>query len=834
MPVIADLTINIYCNRLIQGSLNRKFVMTIWSWSMGFAGKFKMRCWIKYRAALSALLLIAAPSVLALGLGEITLNSSLSEPLDAEIVVLSSENLEEGQLLVSLASPEAFERAGISRDFFYSQMQFSIYRDSDNLRVIRIVTEQPVLEPYLNFLIQLQWPAGRVMREYTLLLDLPIYTDEQQSVTVAPPRQSRVQDKSSSATSQPFDSAAAKTSSPYREPLSGDDHQVVTGDTLWNVAKRLRPSNTTILQTMDSLYRVNADAFVDGDANRIKAGSVLRLPSFDEISVEAGNTVAAQIGLKNPSIASSDLDEVLEQSNDVAANNRAAVQSDQPLVDEGRLELASAFDDDLTAGEQALDDPALSGQVLNSQALNKQPLTGSEGDNQSVYENTSQINQLAEELAVANDEVNKAAQENIELRERLALLEAQVATMVALLDQTDKAAAIPAGSSTANPGKTTVADNVSNQSLAQKLSAVPAYFWLLLIAIISFLLVLLVRKSSKQQEAKVLDNDLPMAGGYEEYGDTSTSSSITSNQRELHALDDLELDPEDNLFDETDTDIFDSDEQPNEAEVFDMMVEAVAEADVYLSLGKTAEAIAVLEEARAEDPADASSRLKLMEVLFRENRKDELRVLYDEIKATGDSTAIEMAAIIIGPDSQSAEVASIANDTLAAELEGLDFQSSEFEDLGLRSVDLADLELDDIDVEGVSFEGSELEDLDLDNLTADDFDIEPAEEQPELEQLEPEEQPEPEPQEEVTADIQQPDSQEPQDSAEAATDDSLMDDFADFDEGSEQNTVDVKLDLAKTYLEMGDPEGAKEILEELIEESDEEGQQKARALLETV
>ena len=61
-----------------------------------------------------------------------------------------------------------------------------------------------------------------------------------------------------------------------------------------------------------------------------------------------------------------------------------------------------------------------------------------------------------------------------------------------------------------------------------------------------------------------------------------------------------------------------------------------------------------------------------------------------------------------------------------------------------------------------------------------------------------------------------------------------MDEFADFDDASEQNPVDVKLDLAKTYLEMGDPEGAKEILEELIEESDQEGQDKARALLETL
>jgi pilus assembly protein FimV len=807
LPDIAGLTVNIYCNRLIQKSLNRKFVMTVRSWSKGFAGKLTFGC----RAALMAVLLFAAPSLMALGLGEITLNSSLNEPLNADIVVLSSEDLEDGQLLVSLASPEAFERAGISRDFFYSQMQFSISRDSADLHIIKIITKQPVDEPYLNFLIQLQWPAGRVMREYTLLLDLPIFTGQQQEQSVTP---AAVQSPTAPVGNRSGSAAAAKTLAPYLEPLSGDDHQVIVGDTLWNVAKRLRPQNTTILQTMDSLYRHNGDAFVEGDANRIKAGSVLRLPSFDEISLEAGNTVAAQIGLKNPAIASTELERALEQANGAAANDRPVYQRSQPAADDGRLELASAFGEEPAAADDAISD---------------QPLTASEIDSQTAYADTNQVNLLADELAVANDEVNKAQQENRELRERLALLEAQVATMVALLEQAEKApatTAVPVAAQISS-GDIKSQDLNQNQTLAQQLSAVPAYFWLIIIAIILVLLVLLARKSSQQQASKARSDDLSMAAGYEKYDDSSAVAASSPN--ELHALDDLELDPEDNLFDESDTDIFDSDEEPINDEVFDMTVEAVAEADVYLSLGKTAEAIEVLEEARAEDSTDASSRLKLMEVLFRENRKDELRVLFDEIEATGDQSAAEMAAIIIGPDSQSEKVAPIAEDALAAELEGLDFQSTEFEDLGLGSIDLADLELDDIDAEGITFEGAELEDLDLENLTADDFDIEPADEEPEVEpesELESELESEPEP-------SSASQTEEPEDSSLTSAD-NLMDDFADFDEGSEQSAVDVKLDLAKTYLEMGDPEGAKEILEELIEESDEEGQQKARALLETV
>ena len=193
---------------------------------MGFTGKFKMGC----RAALGALLLLVTSSTLALGLGEITLNSSLNEPLNAEIVVLSSEDLEDGQLLVSLASPEAFERAGISRDFFLSQMQFSVYRNTDDLHIIQIVTGQPVVEPYLNFLIQLQWPAGRVMREYTLLLDLPIYAQGQQALEVAPAvTESGAADSVSEpgTSSQHLQSATSSNYqpgiAPLREPLSGEE-----------------------------------------------------------------------------------------------------------------------------------------------------------------------------------------------------------------------------------------------------------------------------------------------------------------------------------------------------------------------------------------------------------------------------------------------------------------------------------------------------------------------------------------------------------------------------------------------------------------------------------
>lgn len=750
-----------------------------------------------------AFLLFAAPSVTALGLGEITLNSSLNEPLDAEIVVLSSEGLESGQMLVSLASPEAFERAGVERDFFLTQMQFSVVRGMADQHIIRIVTPQPVVEPYLNFLVQLQWPAGRVMREYTLLLDLPIYSEDQQQLSTSPAL------TSSDTGAEDGEQPAVTAVQPNLQPISGDQHQVIAGDTLWNVAVRLRPGNATILQTMDSLYRLNTEAFVDGDANRIKAGHVLRLPSYDEISLEAGNTVAAQIGLRNPSLSDTPPELSYQPENLFQAEQSEAAIPELNQADDGRLELASAF---------------TPGQGESDMADNQVAPFDETGETQgTVFEMDSaeagQLDQLADELALANDEVNKARQENIELRERLALLEAQVATMAALLEQAENnpsaEAAVPAGKPTT--------DSSTEQNLGQQLAAVPAYIWLLILAVILFLLVLLVRKSAREQESKALgdNHDLPLSSGYDEYDDSDNVSA--SGQNDLQALDDLELDPDDNLFDETDEDIFEQDsseEQPEDSDDFDTAVEAVAEADVYLSLGKTAEAIEVLEEARARDSADASSRLKLMEVLFRENRKDELGELYDEIKATGDQPATEMASIIMGPESEAESVAPIAKkaaeQSVADELEGLDFQTTEFEDLGLGKLDLADLELDDMASDN---NDEEFEDLDLENLTADDFDIEPAESHIDSGSEQDDASPESESNEEPPVSLA---SEDP------------LDDFADFDNVNEQGAVDVKLDLAKTYLEMGDSEGAREILDELLEDADEEGAAKARTLLETL
>lgn len=108
----------------------------------------------------------------ALGLGEITLHSALNQPLRADIALVDAAGVEENQLSVSLATADEFSRAGVDRPFFLNHLKFTpVLRG--NRSVIQVTSNKPVSEPFLNFLVQLNQPNGRLLREYTLLIDPP-------------------------------------------------------------------------------------------------------------------------------------------------------------------------------------------------------------------------------------------------------------------------------------------------------------------------------------------------------------------------------------------------------------------------------------------------------------------------------------------------------------------------------------------------------------------------------------------------------------------------------------------------------------------------------------
>ncbi|MCW8847684.1 MAG: pilus assembly protein FimV, partial [Sedimenticola sp.] len=127
----------------------------------------------KLSLAMALVLGVSPLSSLAVGLGDIQLKSALNQYLDAEINLLSVDKDEISDIKVTLASPEAFRRSGIERPFILSKLRFQADETKDGKTIIRVSSRDPIREPFLNFLIEVNWPKGKLLREYTVLLDPP-------------------------------------------------------------------------------------------------------------------------------------------------------------------------------------------------------------------------------------------------------------------------------------------------------------------------------------------------------------------------------------------------------------------------------------------------------------------------------------------------------------------------------------------------------------------------------------------------------------------------------------------------------------------------------------
>src|SRR5690606_35261440 len=226
-------------------------------------------------AGIAALLLSGYVS--ALGLGEIRLNSALNEPLDAEIPLLNIGELSEAEIIAGLASRSDFDNAGVERELILSGLLFNLDFAAPGGPVLRVFSQKPIREPYLDFLVDVQWPAGRLLREYTLLLDLPVYaggtfTKKKASAPVA----SASARQSGSRHTQGAASSNYGSSSTL---VAGDEQYVVKeGDTLWRLASSLQSSDS-VHQRMAGIQQLNPDAFINGDINLLKKGAVLRFPA---------------------------------------------------------------------------------------------------------------------------------------------------------------------------------------------------------------------------------------------------------------------------------------------------------------------------------------------------------------------------------------------------------------------------------------------------------------------------------------------------------------------------------------------------------------------------
>lgn len=287
----------------------------------------------------------------ALGLGEIRLNSALSEPLDAEIELVQVRELTSTEILPGLASQSEFQAAGVERYQILGDLKFEVIIGDKGRSYIKVRSRKPIKEPFLNFLVEVNWPAGRLLREYTLLLDPPIYSEKK----AQPVRQAQAAPAPAPRQAAPAQSAPQPSYTPSAEPgysstVSGDSHTISSNDSLWSIARNLRPSaGVSVQQTMIALQRYNPDAFIDGNINLLRRGQVLRAPSeaqaMEVSSREAIEMVAEQNRLWRERLAARKGSAAPEaQQMDLSGRTADRPAPAARPSDEGRLKLLAGTD----------------------------------------------------------------------------------------------------------------------------------------------------------------------------------------------------------------------------------------------------------------------------------------------------------------------------------------------------------------------------------------------------------------------------------------------------------------------------------------------------------
>ena len=333
-------------------------------------------------------------NVFALSMGELELKSTLNQPLQAEIELTNIDDLTEWEIKPSLASDGDFDRAGVEKLFFLSDIDFEVKGNR-----ILLTSDKSVTEPFLNFLVQVNWPSGRILREYTLLLDPPVFDEEIQPLS-APDVPQRVE-------SQVVTTAQTEVENAWQsEAAAPGTYKVQPNDTLWEIAINTRPNRrVSPQQMMLAIQDSNPGAFIGGNINRLKTHQVLRIPNQQQMAARNNGQAISEVLRQNQELhtAGAQLD---------ATAKAKQTNKTQPPQDGGELKL-------LSKQSEVSDSAAASGDIDNG--------TDDGGRTES----------LQNDLAIALETLDTSTLENEDLKNRLASLEEQIATLQRLVSLKD-------------------------------------------------------------------------------------------------------------------------------------------------------------------------------------------------------------------------------------------------------------------------------------------------------------------------------------------------------------------------------------------------------------
>ncbi|WP_413436877.1 FimV/HubP family polar landmark protein [Sulfuriferula sp. GW1] len=562
----------------------------------------------------------------AAGLGKLSVRSALGQPLNAEIELLARDKSELDALSARLAGNDAFREAKIDPAAVLYNLKFAVDKKPDGRAVLKITSSKPINDPFLDMLIELDWATGRMVREYTVLLDPPGMAAQ----TPVPPLEvnsastgGNESEKSaeSSVESRPSSSmesrttggaAATRKSVQAAEKTTKQSYgPVKRGDTLSSIASQTKPDGVNLEQMLVGLYRENRKAFDGDNMNRLKTGKILKVPSPEQIAAIPVAEAARDIKLQSADWQSYRQKLAGEVAQGTAAPEKSAqaVGKIMPKVEDKAAQMQAGKDVlTLSKGE--------------APATGKQPASGK--DAKQTVATQDKLNALQEDAAAQKKALQDA-------NNRVAALEKNIQDMQRLLDIKSQALAelqknaAKAGSNAAPvestpaippvaapaavkpatpPAQTaTVPKPVVPTPAPMPASTGPSWYenmnplYLGGGALAALLLALLAFMMHGKRKRKGLSNfeDSIMAGtdirantvfGTQGGGavNTNNTSFLTDfSQAGLGTIDTHDVDP-------------------------------IAEAEVYMAYGRDAQAEEILKEALTKDPGRHEIHLKLLEI----------------------------------------------------------------------------------------------------------------------------------------------------------------------------------------------------------------------------
>jgi len=504
-------------------------------------------------------------SAYSLGIGDIKLHSALNQSLNAEISLILSKTDKASDIKVNLAPPDKFDESGVPWTSFLSKIKFETVVGANNTVIIRISSKEAVKEPFLDFLLQVNWPKGSLYREFTVLLDPPVEYQMSSSATdynAEPVKSTQPQQSPKQETRQKTVKVSGNSANEY-----GPTNK---NDTLWHIAKIARQNSNfkediSVEQMLIALYKKNPSAFYKDNVNALLPKKTLTIPTIDAVRKLSHSEALAEFtkqakDWKNPRDTESDSSKVVTKESPVnqlklvAPAEKEVAKSVQVVAPENKP-------------EETVSSPNEPAKALDKEVVSPTP-------------------------AINND-----------LEDRMAVLEKQLAMMQQIIVLKDQQLATLQGqvqvksSVPVDPPKVEPVLSIPKppvQIVAEETSSTYASFiWGGLSVVLLTLLGGFLWRKRKQDELRYGDSFFnPISTDFDNNEDDSEEISKDSFLKEEVIVDSpiLEDDP--------------------------MEIDPIVEADVYISYGRFQQAELLMRDAIKEYPARDEYKLKLLRIFY--------------------------------------------------------------------------------------------------------------------------------------------------------------------------------------------------------------------------